>query len=39
MSINIRSLKFALEEYVAVVEKIKQEVGLTMVEDKQNRID
>ncbi len=37
MSFNIlRSLKFALEEYVATVEKIQLEVGLTKVDDKQN---
>jgi hypothetical protein len=39
MSINIRSLTFASEEYVAVVEKIQQEVGLTKVDDMQNKFD
>ena len=34
MTINIRSLDFASEEYVAAVEKVQQEV--TKVEDKQN---
>ena len=39
MSINIRSLTFGSEEYVAAVERIQQEVGLTKVDDKQNKID
>ena len=39
MPINIRSLDFESEEYVAAVEKVQQEVGLTKVEDKQNKID
>jgi hypothetical protein len=39
MFINIQSLKFGLEKYVAAVEKIQQEVGLTNVDDKQNKID
>jgi hypothetical protein len=39
MSINIRSLTFASEEYVTAVERIQQEVGLTKVDDKQNIID
>jgi hypothetical protein len=38
MSINRRSLTLASEEYVAAVERIQQEVGVTNVDDKQNKI-
>ncbi len=39
MSINVGSLALASEEYVALVERIQQEVGLTKVDDKQNKVD